>query len=301
MGLFTHKKQDEDQLPEAEAEAVARQTFDAQFQDELRQLGRDHFKQVLDDNTASIRADVDAAVRQIAGDLRDHMQRQLDMTVARINTEITEQLGDRIKEFDKIAAESREAMVRSLNHDTQETRDNYQRLSNSLQQAVAQQEVAMIGVFQDHKTRLSVAQRSQDGALAALTQTAEAAQQQSAHLEDELRRVIERQKSALDTVYDENLKRVEATGAAQTQALEHLQASAQALEEKHQQMSQFLDRIAAEQKAMIGSVINDNMARIIEHYVIGALGEQSDIRTQLPGILRQMEQHKKEMMDDMTL
>lgn len=151
MGLFTHKKQDDDQLPEAEAEVVARQTFDAQFQEELRQLGRDHFKQILADNTTSIKTDVDEAVRQITGDLRDHMQRQLDMTVARINTEITEQLGDRIKEFDKIAAKSREAMVRSLNHDTQEVRDNYQRLSNSLQQAVAQQEVAMIGVFQDHK------------------------------------------------------------------------------------------------------------------------------------------------------
>ena len=301
MGLFTTKKQDDEHLVQAEVDAAARQALTAQFQEELRQMGRDHFKTILAENTADLRVDIDGAVQQIASDLRDYMQRQLDMTIARVNTEITDQLSDRLKQFDAAAAESREAMVRSLNRDTQELRDKYQQLSASLQQSVAQQEVMMIGAFQDHKTRLSVAQRVQDETLASLTDSAQATKRQSEHLEKDLREVIQQQKTALDAVYQENLTRVEATRTAQEETLSKLTDSATALQDKHQQLAQFLDKTVADQKTMMTEAMNDNMSRIVEHYIIAALGEQSELRTQLPGILQQLEQHKQEMMDDIAL
>jgi hypothetical protein len=52
---------------------------------------------------------------------------------------------------------------------------------------------------------------------------------------------------------------------------------------------------------MVIDVINDNMSRIIEHYLIGALGEQSSLREQLPSILENLEENKQAMVDDMKL
>ena len=301
MGLFSHTHHD-DQSPEAEAaHAIAHRTFDENFQEELRQAGRRHFKKLLDDGTADLRPNIDRILQHISTDLKDYMRRQLDMTVARINTEITNQLSDRLKQFDAVAAESRDAMTQSLNHDTQDMREKYQQLSASLQQVVAQQEVLMASIFQDQKSRMESVQREQDEVLRSLTAAAGSARQQAEHLEQDLRHTIEQQKTSLDGIYQENLTRVQEVSAAQTETLNQLTASAAALEQKHQEMAQFLDKTVADQKAMMAQTVGDNMARIIEHYIIGALGEQSELRSQLPGIMQQMEQHKKEMMDDIAL
>ena len=42
-----------------------------------------------------------------------------------------------------------------------------------------------------------------------------------------------------------------------------------------------------------------NMARIVEHYVTQALGEQLDLKTQLPHILKQLEANKDAIAGDM--
>lgn len=301
MGLFVHKQHDEASLAEEAAVQAAQQTFDAEFQEELRRMGRQHFKKLLDDSTVTLRPNVDEMVQRVTGDLKDYMRRQLDMTVARINSEITNQLGERLKQFDAVAAESRDAMTRSLNHDTQDMREKYQQLSASLQQVVAQQEVLMVGVFQDQKTRMETVQREQDALLQSLTAAGHATRQQAEHLEQDLRHTIEQQKTALDGIYQENLARVREVSTAQTTTLNQLTASASALEQTHQQMTQFLVKTVADEKAMMAQTVGDNVARIIEHYIIGALGEQSELRSQLPGIMQQMEQHKKEMMDDIAL
>lgn len=302
MGLFSHTQHDDDQSPEAEAaHAIAHQTFDDNFQEELRQAGRRHFKKLLDEGTADLRPNVDKILQHVSTDLKDYMRRQLDMTVARINTEITNQLSDRLKQFDAVAAESRDAMTQSLNHDTQDMREKYQQLSASLQQVVAQQEVLMASVFQDQKARAETIQHEQDVMLGSLRTAADATRQQAEHIAEDLRHTIDQQKTSLDTIYQENLTRVQEVSAVQTETLGRLTASAAALEQKHQEMTQFLDKTVADEKAMMAQTVGDNMARIIEHYIIGALGEQSELRSQLPGIMQQMEQHKKEMMDDIAL
>lgn len=300
MGLFSHKQHDESPEEEAAHEA-AHQAFDADFQEELRQLARQHFKKLLAEGTTDLKPNTDEMLGRVAGDLKDYMRRQLDMTVARINTEITNQLSDRLKQFDAVAAESRDAMTRSLNHDTQDMREKYQQLSASLQQVIAQQEVLMAGAFQDQKARIEAIQHEQDTMLGSLRSAADATRQQAEHLEQDLRHTIDQQKSSLDEIYQENLARVREVSAAQAETMNQLTASASALEQKHQEMAQFLDKTVADQKAMMAQTVDDNMARIVEHYIIGALGEQSELRTQLPAILQQMEQHKKDMVDDISL
>ena len=111
----------------------------------------------------------------------------------------------------------------------------------------------------------------------------------------------EQQAQQLDEVYQQNLERVEATAQTQEKLLQDLSASTEALEQKYQQLSQLVDQSVENQKTMLTAAINDNMARIIEHYLVEALGEQSDLRTQLPSILEQMEQNKQAMVEDMKL
>jgi hypothetical protein len=43
------------------------------------------------------------------------------------------------------------------------------------------------------------------------------------------------------------------------------------------------------------------MGEIVEHYVLLALGDQFDLKDQLPYILKQMEANKKEIIEDMRL
>jgi hypothetical protein len=43
------------------------------------------------------------------------------------------------------------------------------------------------------------------------------------------------------------------------------------------------------------------MAQIVEHYLLGALGDQFDMKAQLPSILQQLEENKQAIVDDMKL
>ncbi len=301
MGLFSHTQRNKRSSAAEAADELARQAYDANFQEELRQAGLQHFKQLLSENMVDIGPSVDALLKQIAIDLSDYMQRQLDMTVARVNTEITKQLSDRLKQFDVIAAESRDAMTQALNHDAQDMREKYQQLSASLQQVVAQQEVLIASVFQEHKVRMETIRREQDALLSSLRASADTTRQHTEQLEHELSQAIEQQKASFQGVYQENITRAREASAAQADILNRLTSSASELEAKHQEMAQFLDKTVAEQKAMMAQTVGDNMTRIVEHYIIGALGEQSELRAQLPSILHQMEQHKQDMMNDIAL
>ena len=43
------------------------------------------------------------------------------------------------------------------------------------------------------------------------------------------------------------------------------------------------------------------MAKIIEHYVLLSLGDQFDLKAQLPYIIKQMETNKQNIIEDMRL
>ena len=43
------------------------------------------------------------------------------------------------------------------------------------------------------------------------------------------------------------------------------------------------------------------MAQVVEHYLLGALGDQYDVKAQLPSIIKQLEDNKQVIVDDMKL
>lgn len=299
MGLFGNKQAAQSSTDEASL--AAQNVFDEQFREELREVGRSRLKELIDQNADALRQDIDTTVKQVAVDLKQYMTAQLDGMISGANTEITKQLQERISEYNRLATEAQNQASQSLTRNAQAVYEKYQQFSATLQQTISNQEVMMVTTFQDNKNRIATIEQEQYKALAAMQQAAEASRRESEEIHRAMSKTAHDQAQQLSAVYQENLNRVASASEAHTAMLQSLQASAAALQQQSQQLSAFLDKSVADQKAMLVGVVNDNMARIIEHYLIGALGEQSDIKTQLPSILQKLEDNKQAMMDDMAL
>jgi len=88
---------------------------------------------------------------------------------------------------------------------------------------------------------------------------------------------------------------------AQELTLGTLQRTAEELEQQRQELSAAMKKSVTAREAGILNSFETNMAEVVEHYVMQSLGEQFDMKSQLPYIMKQMEEHKKEMMEDMLL
>ena len=88
---------------------------------------------------------------------------------------------------------------------------------------------------------------------------------------------------------------------AQELALGSLQRTAQEVETQRLALTQALKKDVAEREAALLKVYEENMAKIVEHYVLLALGDQFDLKSQLPYIIAQMEANKQNIIEDMRL
>lgn len=88
---------------------------------------------------------------------------------------------------------------------------------------------------------------------------------------------------------------------AQELALNSLKQSATAIESQRQELADAIQKYAVEREAALLKVFEENMAKIIENYVLQAVGEQFDLKAQLPAIIAQLEANKQSIMEDMKL
>lgn len=88
---------------------------------------------------------------------------------------------------------------------------------------------------------------------------------------------------------------------AQQLALATLQKTAADVEAQRVALAESLRKDVSEREAALLKVYEENMAKIVEHYVLQTLGDQFDLKAQLPYIVRQMEQNKQAIMEDMRL
>jgi len=142
---------------------------------------------------------------------------------------------------------------------------------------------------------------AQDVALESLEQRAKALEDQYQQLKSELDKSIAHQDALLSNAVSEAEARLGSITRAQESGLQSLQNSIKAIEEQHRQMNDTLEKSIADQQAMMVNAFEENMARIIEHYLVAALGDQYDVKAQLPAIIQQMEDNKQAMVDDMKL
>lgn len=301
MGLFQSKHHSDTKPHDDKVAKEVTNVFDEHFRDEMRSFGRQYFKRVIEENAESFKRDLDATVSQMNAELKEYMTEQLDATITQVNVEIEKQLEKRLAENDRITKDAQDLAVQSLNRNAQTLHGKYQQLSTTLEQAIAGQEAMMIGVFEENKAMMSTAQNEQESILQTLDDSARTSREQVEKVGKTLEDAVAQQETSLMAVFDESKARIEATKDVQEKALASLNDNAKALEEQYRQLNATLQKnVAAQEETLVGA-FEDNMAQIIEHYLLGALGDQFDMKAQLPLIIKQMEASKQAIVDDMKL
>ncbi len=200
-------------------------------------------------------------------------KQDLDATVAHVNTELKQhvarQLDDQFVEITRVNNELKDHVVKQL-----DTR--FAEYDNTMKDA-------------------------QELALSSLNRSASALQEQHQQLSKVLEKSINDQSTMIDNVVQGTMERIITTKNAQDVAVETLTTSMHALQEQQQQLSAMLQQGVVKQQEMMIAAFEDNMAQVVEHYLLGALGDQYDMKAQLPSIIKQMEQNKQAIADDMKL
>lgn len=88
---------------------------------------------------------------------------------------------------------------------------------------------------------------------------------------------------------------------AQELALTSLQKTATDVEEQRLALAEALKKDVEQREAVILQAYEENMAKVVEHYLLQALGDEIDLKAQLPFIVRQMEANKQNIIEDMRL
>ncbi|HAC56280.1 TPA: hypothetical protein DCF80_02160 [Candidatus Saccharibacteria bacterium] len=200
-------------------------------------------------------------------------KQDLDATVAHVNTELKQhmarQLDEQFAEIARSNATLRDHITKNLNEK-----------------------------FAEYGKTVEDAQNKALQALSVSTQTLQAQHQQ---LSASIQKTVADQEATLAAVAKKNEDRIRAMEEAQSAALQTLAASVQALQTQYHQLGELLQKGVVEQQAMLIGAFEKNMAIIVEHYVTAALGDQFDMKAQLPGIIQQMEANKQAIVDDMKL
>jgi hypothetical protein len=100
---------------------------------------------------------------------------------------------------------------------------------------------------------------------------------------------------------DEFADYTKAMDDARQLAMSSLQKSANAVEEQQHALTESLNKVVSEREATMLKAFEENMSKIIEHYIMQALGDQFNLKEQLPYIIQQMEDNKQAIMEDMRL
>ena len=83
-------------------------------------------------------------------------------------------------------------------------------------------------------------------------------------------------------------------------AVESIEKTKQTIDEQRHIMSTQLEKEVNEEKARRIQRFEENMAGVVNHYVLAAIGNQIDLNDQLEYILGELEAHKKEIVQDVT-
>ncbi len=142
---------------------------------------------------------------------------------------------------------------------------------------------------------------AQQAALESMTKGAQEIQAQHKQLSENLSRNVASQDTLLHASFEENKAQIVAMKDAQSTALQWLNYTAQELQAQQKQIAESVEKNAAEQEKVLVDLFQSNMAQIVEHYLLGALGEQYDLKAQVPAIIKQMEANKQTIVDDMKL
>jgi len=197
-------------------------------------------------------------------------KRDLEQTIAAVNASLKEHI---TKQLDGAIAQVNQELKE---HTTKQLQDQFNEYSKTLQDA-------------------------QEQALKSMTESTETLKRQHDELRSALQKNVKDQQDLLHGAFEDNKIQINSMKEAQDAALKWLNQSAQAMNDQYQAMSTTLQRNVASQQEMLVGAFQSNMAAVVEHYLLGALGDQYDLKAQLPAIIKQMEDNKDAIVDDMQL
>jgi hypothetical protein len=87
---------------------------------------------------------------------------------------------------------------------------------------------------------------------------------------------------------------------AKQMAVESIQKTNSAIDEQRKTMSEQLQGEVAAEKQRVIQRFSEDMADIVNHYVLDAIGDQIDLNNQLEYILAHMEANKQAMIEDIS-
>jgi len=147
----------------------------------------------------------------------------------------------------------------------------------------------------------AVIKAAQDSALATLKTGADALQQQFQQLSTTIQKNVADQEALMHTSFEENTARINAIRQSQDTTLQTLISTTESLQRSFQQLSSTVQKNVEMQESLLVKGFEENMGRIIEHYLLTAVGDQFDLKSQLPSIIQRMENNKQAILDDIKL
>ncbi len=102
------------------------------------------------------------------------------------------------------------------------------------------------------------------------------------------------------TLKDEFAKYEESITDAKQIAIDSIQKTQAAIEEQRKLLSEQLAEEFKAERARLIAHFEQNMAEIINHYVLAAIGDQIDLNDQLEFILGDLENNKKAIIEDIS-
>jgi len=209
--------------------------------------------------------------------------------------------------FDKVIKENGNLFKQDLD-------DTITQLNIGLKEHTAKQlDDAVVQISADLKAHVSealdtqfttfseAAKAAQDATLASLQTSATGLEEQHKQLSATLQKSIANQSVMLESLFQENMAKIAAVKEANDAALASLNRSIEELQTQNDELTSSLEKkIATQEEAMI-KAFEGNMAQVVEHYLLEALSDQYDLKTQLPSIIQQMEANKQAIVDDMKL
>ena len=197
-------------------------------------------------------------------------KKELDATVERVDGELKEYLTKQVN-----------TMVEHIGADLTE------HVTSSINQQIADHSKAM--------------KEAQDSALAEINKSVTSLTEQHQQLAETLEKSVAEQEDRTKNAIEQYDARMAAMNEAQDAALNTINQSTIAIKEQQQKLAERLENNVKEQEDGLVSAFEGNMAQIIEHYLLEALGDQYDMKAQLPAIIKQMEDNKQAIVDDMKL
>lgn len=102
------------------------------------------------------------------------------------------------------------------------------------------------------------------------------------------------------SLHDAFTKYEESIQDAKNIALDSINKTQQAVEEQRELMRQQLSEAFEKEKQALIKRFEDNMAEIVNHYVVNAIGDQIDLEDQLEYILSELEHNRQAIIEDIN-